>query len=420
MSPTLLQTDAQGLARIYAGALTPYAGPLSAPTLMAEAEQATGLSNWGGERWAEFGFRRRLEVLCRALETEANLTSIGRSRAHGRVLAMLISRLRVIQHRRSWADEPQLRAPLVGTGLPRSGTSFLQALLSQDPDALVPITGHAMVPVPPPGELADETERMKLVGRMLEFQGLDSPEVNAIHPFAPDAEDEDVLFQEAACGSLLQAFFNVPSFAALLPESAPEFYAWQKGMMQLVQGRRSDKRWVLKAPEYTHNLDTLTATHPGAMIFVNHRDPAKVVASIASLYVTFQSLNTPGAIDPKFMGPPMLAGQMASIRAMTAWRDAHPEIPIVDVHYKKLVADPIGQAERVYAAFKLDLTPKAKARMEQFLSVNRHGQSQHGVKHSYKLEDFGLTEAAVEDACAEYLGTYGVARERRGGTGPGT
>lgn len=252
---------------------------------------------------------------------------------------------------------------------------------------------------------------MDLVARMLTFQGLDPPEVNAIHPFAPDAEDEDVLFQEAACGSLIQAFFNVPSFTALLRESAPEFYAWQKGMMQLVQGQRSEKRWVLKGPEYTASLDVLTATYPDAMIFVDHRDPAKVVGSIASLYLTFQSLNTTGAIDPKQMGPPMLAGQIATIRTMSAWRAANPEFPILDVHYKQLVADPIGEAERVYAAF--DLTARAKQRMEQFLSVNRHGQSQQGVRHAYSLEYFGLSEDAVEAACAEYLDKYGVARERR-------
>ena len=408
----LVTKGANGLASIYAAALQPYAGILTAQELMREARQATGLADWGGDNWAETGFRRRLDTLCQALEDEARLTPVGRSRAHGRLLAMLISRLRVIEHRKGWTAEPVIRAPLVGTGLPRSGTSFLQALLAQDPDALVPITGQAMVPVPPAGELADEGERMTLVSQMLAFQGLDSAEVNAIHPFAPDAEDEDVLFQEGACGSLLQAFFNVPSFAACLPEAAPEFYAWQKGLMQLVQGQRTGKRWVLKAPEYASNLDILTQTYPDAMIFVNHRDPAKVIASIASLYLTFQGLNTAGTIDPKFMGPPMLAGQMMAIRAMSAWREAHPQTVVVDVQYKKLTADPIGEAERVYAAFGLDLTGKAKMRMEQFLSVNRHGQSQHGVRHDYRLEDFGLTESAIEEACADYLEQYGVARER--------
>ena len=397
---------------VYARALQPYDGPIEPSLLLAEAEAATGHADWGGERWAEAGFRRRLDALCRSLETESNLTALGRSRAHARVHAMLVSRLRIIAYRKAWTAEPQIVAPLVGTGLPRSGTSFLQALLAQDPDSLVPITGHGMVPIPPPGVLADEAERMDLVARMLTFQGLDAPEVNAIHPFAPDAEDEDVLFQEAACGSLYQGFFNVPGFTAELGTSAAEMYDWQKGLMQIIQGERPGKRWVLKAPEYIGNLATLYRTYPDAQVFVNHRDPAKVAASIASLYVTFQSLNSPGAIDPKRLGPGALVGQMAAVEAMTAWRAAHPDVAIIDVHYKTLVADPIGEAERVYAAFGLMLTAKAKARMEAFLRVNRHGQSQGGVKHHYTLEDFGLTEAAVEEICGRYLDQYGVARER--------
>jgi len=400
------------LEAVYARALQPYHGPLEPSGLLAEAEAVTGLSDWGGERWAEAGFRRRLAALCRSLETESNLTPVGRSRAHGRVHAMLVSRLRILAYRKAWTAEPQIVAPLVGTGLPRSGTSFLQALLAQDPDSLVPITGHGMAPIPPPGVLADEAERMDLVARMLAFQGLDAPEVNAIHPFAPDAEDEDVLFQEAACGSLYQGFFNVPGYSAELAGAAAELYDWQKGLMQIVQGDRPGMRWVLKAPEYMGNLDVLYATYPDAHVFVNHRDPAKVAASIASLYVTFQGLNSPGAVDPKLLGPGALMGQMAAVDAMTAWRSAHPGVTVIDVQYKTLVADPIGEAERIHAAFGLPLTPRAKARMEAFLAVNRHGQSQAGVKHRYALEDFGLTEARVEEICGRYLDRYGVARER--------
>ena len=403
------------LASAYAGALKPYDGPLQASLLTAEAEQATGLTDWGGARWSEAGFRARLDALCQAMEREANLTPVGRSRAHGRLHGMLVSRLRVIAYRKQWSDEPVIAPPLVGTGLPRSGTSFLQELLAQDPDHLVPVTGEAMVPVPPPGVLADEAERMELVARMLRFQGLEAPEVNAIHPFAPDAADEDVLLQEAACGSLFQAFFSVPSYMPSIQAGAAEFYVWQKGMMQLLQSARPGKRWVLKAPEYMANLELVNAAYPGAMIFVNHRDPAKVAASIASLFVTFQSLNTDGpAVDPKYLGPPMLAGQMATVDAMSAWRAAHPEVKVLDVHYKELVADPIAQAERVYATFGLDLSAKARERMSDFLKVNRHGQAQAGVKHRYAMADFGLTDALIDEVCGRYLEQYGVAREARG------
>ena len=103
------------LSAVYAGALAPYAGTLTPALLTAEAEAAAGLADWGGERWSEDGFRARLAALCEALETQAQLTPAGRSRAHGRLLGMLVSRLRVVGYRRTWTQEPQVAAPLVGT-----------------------------------------------------------------------------------------------------------------------------------------------------------------------------------------------------------------------------------------------------------------------------------------------------------------
>ena len=400
---------------VYAGSLRPFTGALDAAELMNEAETVTGLADWGGERWSEAGFRRRLSSLCAALEAEANLSGIGRSRAHGRLHAMLVSRLRTCAFRTARPTSSKIVAPLVGTGLPRSGTSFLQQLLAQDPDHLAPTTAQAMIPVPPPGTPEEERRRIALVDRLLAAQGLDSPEVNAIHPLAADRTDEDLLVQEAACGSLYQAFFNVPTFVAGLKEDVPDFYGWQKGWMELMQFSQPRKRWVLKAPAHMSNLAALHETFPDARVFVNHRDPAKVIPSLASLFVTFQRLNTAGsAVDPKRLGPALLAGQMQAVAKMNAWRDAHPHVRIVDIQFLDLVRDPIGQAERLYEAWNLPMSARTKQAMSAFLADHRHGQSHQGAKHAYRLDEFGLSADKVEEHSGEYVARYRVSKEAVG------
>lgn len=402
------------LERVYAPVFQPFTGEFSADGLIAEARAATGLSDLGGEAMAEAGFRKRLTALCNALEAEAHLHPLGRTRAHCRLLAMVISRLRTVDYLRQCGDLPAIRAPLVGTGMPRTGTSFLQALLAQDPGNLVPRTGHGLVPVPPPGVLGDEQARLDLVWKMLQFQGFDSDEVNAIHPFAPDAEDEDVLFQEGAVCGLYQGFYNVPGFVPVLYEAYGDQIAWQKQLMRMIQANLPGRRWVLKAPEYASRLDDVLAAWPDAMVFVNHRDPARVLGSIASLYITFQSLCTDGAIPPEYIGPPMLQGQAMAQRAFEQWRAAHPEVKIVDIHYKHLVADPVGTAEMLYDQFGLAFTDAARSAMSDWLTArNRHGQAQSGKTHTYSLGDFGLTEQMVEEAFGDYLDRYGIERERR-------
>jgi hypothetical protein len=403
------------LERIYAPVFRAFTGSFSADGLIAEARQATGLDDLGGEAIAEPGFRKRLAALCNALESEANLTELGRTRAHCRLLAMVISRLRTVDYVRQSPELPAIHAPLIGTGMPRSGTSFLQALLAQDPDNLVPRTAHGMVPIPPPGVLGDEQARLDLTWRMLVFQGFDSDEVNAIHPFAPDAEDEDVLFQEAACCALFSGFYNVPSYIAVQQQGYDEQIAWQQQLMRVILANQQASRWVLKAPEYVTRLGSVLEHYPDAMIFVNHRDPARTIASIASLYITFQSVNSDVKIPGEYLGPPLLQGQAASIRASEEWRAAHPEVKIVDIHYKQLVADPVGTAEALYDQFGLQFTDAAREAMTGWLAArNRHGQAQSGVKHTYTLGDFGLTEDMVEDAFGDYLDKYGIERERGG------
>ena len=131
------------------------------------------------------------------------------------------------------------------------------------------------------------------------------------------------------------------------------------------------------------------------------------MASSLSLLGTFQALNS----DRRAAAGQAKAAvsRMNSMKAVTAWRKTHPDFKVVDVHYTRLVADPIGEAERLYAEFGLVLTAKARERMEVFVKTNRHA---HGPKHSYTLADFGLTEADIEETFGDYLDEYGVARER--------
>ncbi|MDZ4113567.1 MAG: sulfotransferase [Brevundimonas sp.] len=399
----------------YAGALRPYAGSLHHLELIRQAQAATGLSDWGGDRWSEAGFRRRLATLCAALEHEAELSAVGRSRAHSRLLAMLVSRLLVCEFRNAQDVPAVTPAPLLGTGLPRTGTSFLHQLLAQDPDNFGAGTAEVLVPVPPSGSGDDETWRSRLAGRLLDFQGFLADDISAIHPHGADTVEEDILLQEGACGSLFQGFFHVPSFTdSLSADDLGDMYRWQAGLMQVIECRRSVDRWVLKAPMHMTNLSLARQTFPGAMLFCSHRDPGNAIPSLASLITTFHGLNhRRSTIDPKQLGPLLLAVQMQAVDAMSAWRDAHPHIPIVDIQFVDLIRDPIGEVERIYGTYGLVLSQKARQSMSAFLKTQPHGREHGGVRHRYDLADFGLTPAIVEQSCEAYVRRYHVALEAR-------
>jgi hypothetical protein len=401
------------LETIYAAAWEPCAQPIEAQALMERAERATGLGDWGGSRWAEGRFRARLDALCRGLESDAQLHDLGRSRAHSRLHVLLCSRLRQVDHHGRMSERPAIVAPLIGTGMPRAGTTFLHGLLACDPANRVANAAQAAIPIPPPDESRiGEAERMALYQRILDFQGFTAPDVTAIHPYAASAPEECVFLQEAACGPPLGAFYNAPEFSALVSQVATsaDGYAWQKGMMQSLQGEKPTPRWLLKAPSHVMNMDGLISAFPDSRIFLNHRDPGKVIPSMASLYMKLYSLASDSSVDPLALGPRLVANWAGILDRLDAWRETHPEVAVVDVHYTSLIADPIGMAERLYASFGIKTSDAVRKAMADHLEADQHGK---GPMRTYGLGDFGLSEADIEEAFGDYIERHGIAREKR-------
>ena len=98
--------------------------------LLDAARRESGLDNFGEDTFVE-----ALEVLCGALEREANLNAAGEHALRGLILRYLRQRLEVEEWYRlhpETADRP-LDPPLFGVSLPRTGSTALSFLLSSDP-----------------------------------------------------------------------------------------------------------------------------------------------------------------------------------------------------------------------------------------------------------------------------------------------
>ena len=92
------------------------------------------------------------------------------------------------------------------------------------------------------------------------------------------------------------------------------------------------------------------------------------------------------------------------MRKALAARDPLGADRFVDVAQHELEADPVGTAERVYAAAGLDLEGAVADSMARWASENRRGS--RGA-HRYRLEDHGLSAAEVTNVFAPYLERFG-------------
>ena len=110
--------------------------PLDEASLTHHACLSTGLDDFGDDLW-----REPFRVLIRSLEDEAQLTLMGRLMARSDIILWLSARLQVVDTLKNHPQilDEEIVAPMVIVGLPRSGTSILFELLSQDPDVGVPL-----------------------------------------------------------------------------------------------------------------------------------------------------------------------------------------------------------------------------------------------------------------------------------------
>lgn len=361
--------------------------PLDEDSLVSHACRMTGLSDFGGTSWLE-PFR----VLIKALEDEAQLTLMGRLMARNDVLLWLVTRLQVTDTLKRHPEilEEKIEAPMVITGLPRSGTSILFELLAQDPDVGVPLTWEAMMPCPPPEQSSYHNDpRIERAHQLATQWNRVAPAFASMHEMGGRIPSE--------CGQLMVGTFISDQIAAL--HQTPGYSQWcagadylpvyqyHKTILQILQWKNPRQRWLLKAPEHQVHLDTLLEVYPDARIVQTHRDPIKCMASTTSLMGTLYSMRSDQPFNAALFENIIMGEATAQrLEHVMAQREAGlvPEASIIDSRYQDLMDTPMECIEAIYRHFQLTLTAVARERMLAYLKAKPQGQF---GKHRYTVDE---------------------------------
>jgi len=382
---------------------------LDADSLLQSARKNASLTDFGHD-----SFRAPLERLVASLESEAQLTLLGRVIARRDLLRLLENRLRQVdlrkQHREiNWE---RIERPLFILGLPRTGTSILHELMAQDPANRVPMTWEVMHPFPPP-----ETRTFHSDPRIAQvdahFSGIDRllPDFKTMHPMGARLPQECVVITQHEFASMVWHTSNrVPSYQNWLDGAdLRHVYESHKRWLQVLQWKAPAERWVLKSPGHLWALESLLAVYPDARIVQNHRDPLKVVASLVSLVCTLRSLATE-EIDPHEIGRDWTQRLAAGLDHATRVRDEAklPESQVFDVPFRAFMADEIAMVRKIYEHFGMQYTAEAERRMRAFLAAN--AADKHG-RHTYDLSLGGLDEATERKRYAAYQQRFAIPSE---------
>ncbi|MCZ6783398.1 MAG: sulfotransferase [Proteobacteria bacterium] len=372
-------------------------------TLLEEARQAAGLSDFGAGE-----FREPLRVL---IETfgKPPFGERGRRRARRRLLQLLTTRLRVqaalCAHPEEIRDRKIVK-PVVLTGLPRSGTSALFNLLAADPAARPLLMWETQFPDPAEGLAPGEPDPRRAAIEAYQARSREkNPEFAKIHFTSADTPEECVLLHAYSLSGVHLGFEVMlePYASWYRAQDLRGMYAYYRELLQLLDWQRPGERWLLKAPAHLWAIDALLGTFPDVSVVWSHRDPLLCTASICSM--THALLSTYADVEKQTLGPTVMDFYATSLERGLAARDRSDPARFTDVSHDDFVDDSLGVAETIYRHFELPLGPGPRATMEAHVRGNPKGV--HG-SHDYTLEEYGLAPERVRERFAGYIERFGI------------
>ncbi len=379
-------------------------GGIRAEPLLEAACRRMGLSDFG-----QVPFHEPLRQLLSALHEEASLSVVGRFAVRWDVLRFLcnVLRLRAREVGSPGILDERIEQPIFITGLPRSGTTFLHRLMLEDPANRAPLVWQTIYPCQGQPRTAIRRVSRQLRG----FERL-APAFRGLHPLTADSPQECSEITAHVFRSLrFDSTYRIPSYRRWLDtDGQVAAYRFERRFLQHLQHASGPTRWVLKCPDHLFALGDLRAAFPDARVVFVHRDPLKVLLSVAQLTEVLRQPFT-RLIDRQEIGrQESVRWQEGAARMIRATREQPFAEPVCHVEYRDLVGDPLGTMTQVYRHFGLE--PDAATRDRVLRAVTEHPDG--GYRHrAYRFEDHGLHEATEREKFLAYIRFFGIESEPR-------
>jgi hypothetical protein len=375
--------------------------PLQVDALLTLARRRSGLGDFGDTEFID-----PLRRLLAACTDEASLSLIGRMATRWDVVRFLSNLLRFqdAEARDPGILREPIDRPIFITGLPRSGTTFLHRLLLEDPDNRAPRVWQTIYPYPP--KRGRDTRPARVARQLRAFERL-APEFRGLHPLDATSPQECSEITAHVFRSLrFDTTYRIPTYRHWLDRTGHvPAYRFHRRFLQHLQHQAQGGRWLVKCPDHLFALDAIRSVYPDARLVFVHRDPVKVLLSVAKLTEVVRRPFT-RQLDPREIGRQESARWLEGTRQMVAVGDdaGLPE-PVHHVLHTSLVADPLGTVAALYRHFDLTLAPGVAAAVERYARERPNGG--YGPR-DYRFEDHGLDASAEQQKFRGYMQRFGI------------
>ena len=360
------------------------------------------------------GWRDGLDLLVDGLVHEARLSELGVEIAHADLMRALVNRLQIVAWRAAHPQvaREQIRRPIVIVGQPRTGTTILYDLLSQDPDLRAPLTWEVDAPCPPPQPATYRDDpRIAQAQATIEMSEQIIPGFLAFHPMGALVGQECVRITAGQfCSMIFSVQYRLPTYYRWLLHDADhrDAYRFHRVFLQHLQSGVAGQ-WLLKSPAHLWQLDTLLAEYPDAVVVQTHRDPLNVISSISALTHHLRRMSTDESSVADCAAQSYVEIVTGLEREMALRNNGIvPAGRVIDVRYADFVRDPWTTVRSIYQQLGRELRPEVEQRMHDHLATHPGD----GGASRYTWSDTGLDAGEVRERVRGYQDRYGVPTER--------
>ena len=158
------------------------------------------------------------------------------------------------------------------------------------------------------------------------------------------------------------------------------------------------RTWVLKSPMHLESSNALLHAFPEGFTLVRlHRDPYRVILSLATMLAYIQALQSdrpkPRQVLEYWTGriERMLRKAVADDGRLKSARN----VEVIDLSFDELMADPAGVAARCLQSAGLQVDAAVRAQLAAYVKAHPRNATGAG-RFSYSLEVFGTKLSEVE------------------------
>ncbi|MGE2836276.1 sulfotransferase family protein [Mycobacterium sp. SMC-4] len=334
------------------------------------------------------GWRSGLEAFLGSAEQDGRLNAVGIRMALQSATGRLTAGARIARYRREHPEvcAVEMAPPIVIIGGWRTGTTFLFRLLGSDPRLHAPLPAELVAPwrfASP-----DHPQASEISATTSSLLHTLNPDMAVVHPSGPALPEECVL----GMGTDLRnwgftSMMRLPSYAEWLAgqDFSGTYSRYRDGLQLLACG--DPRRFVLKAPAHTAELDHLIETFPGLTVVQIHRDIVSTLTSGASLFAVYRATYS-DEVDPIEVGRQQLdQSELWFRRAVEVRRETPADAAtFLDIDYRDLVDNPARVVGRVYAA--AGMSPPDD--LDGFIDDYHRAHPRDAGGHRYTAEEFGI------------------------------